>query len=83
MLTVYFVLNDNARLFTFIQFFIYFRILTTPNEKMWPGVSKLKNYKVSFPTWNKNILKKSIKKINNVGLDLLQVINYNIQYFRN
>jgi len=67
----------------FIKFLIYFRILTTPNEKTWPGVSELKDYKPSFPTWSENILKKSVKNINSMGLDVLQVINYNIQLFRN
>ncbi|KAF0749561.1 cyclin-dependent kinase 1-like [Aphis craccivora] len=54
------------------QLFHIFRILTTPNENTWPGVSELKDYKPSFPTWSENILKKSVKNINNMGLDLLQ-----------
>ncbi|XP_022181712.1 cyclin-dependent kinase 1-like isoform X2 [Myzus persicae] len=54
------------------QLFHIFRILTTPNEKTWPGVSELKDYKPSFPTWNENILQKSVKNLNNVGLSLLQ-----------
>lgn len=49
--------------------------MTTPNDTTWPGVSELKDYKPSFPTWSENILKKSVKNINSVGLDLLQVIN--------
>jgi hypothetical protein len=55
--------------------------LTTPNEKTWPGVSEFKDYQPLFPKWNENILKKSVKNINNEGLDLLQVINY-IKVFR-
>jgi len=47
--------------------------LTTPNENTWPGVSELKDYKPSFPTWIENILEKSVKNINKVGLNLLQV----------
>jgi len=61
-------------IFIKISTFIYFRILTTPNEKTWPGVTNLKDYKPTFPKWDENILKKSVKNINNDGLNLLQVI---------
>ncbi|XP_060835122.1 cyclin-dependent kinase 1-A-like [Rhopalosiphum padi] len=54
------------------QLFHIFRILTTPNEKTWPGVSEFKDYQPLFPKWSENILKKSVKNINNEGLDLLQ-----------
>ncbi|XP_027849024.2 cyclin-dependent kinase 1-A-like isoform X2 [Aphis gossypii] len=54
------------------QIFHIFRILTTPNEKTWPGVSKFKDYQPLFPKWNENILMKSVKNINKIGLDLLR-----------
>lgn len=54
-----------------------FRILTTPNEETWTGVTKLKDYKPTFPKWSDNVLKKSVKNLNTPGMDLLQVIIVN------
>jgi cyclin-dependent kinase len=34
------------------QLFRVFRILGTPNEEMWPGVSQLPDYKETFPHWS-------------------------------
>jgi len=47
-----------------------------PNENTWPGVSELKACRPSIPTGIENILEKSIKNINNMGLNLLQVHCY-------
>ncbi|KAH3765340.1 cell division control protein 2 [Pelomyxa schiedti] len=33
------------------QLFQIFRLLGTPNERVWPGVSHLPDFKVSFPVW--------------------------------
>lgn len=57
-----------------ISILIDFRIMTTPNEETWPGVTDLKDYKPTFPKWSENILKSSVKNINSDGLSLLQVI---------
>jgi len=54
------------------QLFKIFRILSTPNEETWPGVSELPDYKQSFPMWRGNNLKDSVKILDAVGLDLLQ-----------
>ncbi|XP_025417018.1 cyclin-dependent kinase 1 [Sipha flava] len=54
------------------QLFHIFRILTTPNEDTWPGVSELKDYKPTFPKWSESILKDSIKNLNSDGIDLIQ-----------
>lgn len=49
------------------------RVLKTPNEELWPGVSELPDYKPSFPQWNQNILAKHVPTLNAKGLDLMQV----------
>ncbi|XP_023160305.2 cyclin-dependent kinase 1-like [Drosophila hydei] len=36
------------------QLFRIFRMLGTPNEDSWPGVSALPDYKSSFPNWTNN-----------------------------
>ena len=58
------------------QLYRIFRILGTPNESNWPGVTKLKDYRTTFPNWNENHLEKVVNT-NNVldafGLDLLNV----------
>jgi len=33
------------------QLYRIFRILGTPNEKIWPGVTSFKDYKMTFPNW--------------------------------
>lgn len=54
------------------QLFRMFRILRTPTDDIWPGVTSLPDYKPTFPCWNTNNLKNSVKNIDAAGLDLLQ-----------
>lgn len=54
------------------QLFRIFRILGTPTEKNWPGVSQLQDYKTDFPRWNGEGLKKAVPQMDEVGLDLLE-----------
>uniref|UniRef100_A0A1B6EGF7 Protein kinase domain-containing protein n=1 Tax=Clastoptera arizonana TaxID=38151 RepID=A0A1B6EGF7_9HEMI len=54
------------------QLFRIFRILTTPTEDNWPGVTQLPDYKATFPNWTTNNLASSTKNIDDKGLDLLQ-----------
>jgi cyclin-dependent kinase 1 len=49
-----------------------FRILRTPTEDIWPGVTSLPDYKPTFPCWTQNNLEKSAKHLDAVGMDLLQ-----------
>lgn len=53
------------------QLFQIFRILGTPNEKNWPGVSELSDYKTTFPNWSKAKLSNSAPQLNEDGIDLL------------
>uniref|UniRef100_A0A336MMZ1 CSON002338 protein n=1 Tax=Culicoides sonorensis TaxID=179676 RepID=A0A336MMZ1_CULSO len=54
------------------QLFRMFRILRTPTEEIWPGVTSLQDYKPTFPCWTTNQLANSVKNLNEDGLDLLQ-----------
>lgn len=56
------------------QLFRIFRTLTTPTEETWPGVSSLPDYKPTFPNWKTNQLPQSVKQLDNIGLDLLQMM---------
>jgi hypothetical protein len=42
------------------QLYRIFKILGTPTEALWPGVSKLKNFKHSFPMWTENNIEKEV-----------------------
>lgn len=60
------------------QLYRIFRILGTPNETNWPGVTKLKDYRTTFPNWNENHIEKVVNSNNALdafGLDLLNVLD--------
>ncbi|CAL0328711.1 unnamed protein product [Lupinus luteus] len=53
-----------------------FRLLGTPNETMWPGVSKLMNWH-EYPQWNPKSLSTAVPGLDELGLDLLaQMLKY-------
>jgi len=54
------------------QLYRIFRVLKTPTEEMWPGVSKLPDYKPTFPSWNNYHLQNQVKQLDSIGFDLLQ-----------
>ena len=47
------------------------QVLGTPNESVWPGVSKLKDWH-EFPQWKPQNLKSFFPTLDESGLDLLQ-----------
>jgi serine/threonine protein kinase len=56
------------------QLFLIFRQLGTPNEQTWPGVSKLPDFKSSFPKWSQKALSEIPRltpALDANGLDLL------------
>jgi hypothetical protein len=53
--------------------FNFSRALGTPNEKTWPGVSQLPDYKTTFPQWSGVDLGTLVPNLDRDGLDLLQV----------
>jgi cyclin-dependent kinase len=54
------------------QIFKIFRILGTPSEETWPGVSQLPDYKSTFPQWSRQDLLRQLPMLDDAGLDLLQ-----------
>ncbi|KAJ3041534.1 Cyclin-dependent kinase catalytic subunit, partial [Rhizophlyctis rosea] len=53
------------------EIFRIFRILGTPSEDDWPGISGLPDWKSNFPTWHRQDLTKLIPNLNADGIDLL------------
>ena len=49
------------------------RVLGTPNEDVWPGVSALPDYKPTFPQWSPQSLAQYIPNLDAAGVDLLYV----------
>jgi len=62
------------------ELFKIFRTLGTPNEELWPGVSKLPDYKPTFPNWPVAGMDKTItlwgstSVVDPRGLDLLSAM---------
>lgn len=61
------------------EIFKIFRILGTPDEQEWPGVTSLPDFKASFPKWKRNpeadvISADGVKVIGDDGLDLLDAL---------
>lgn len=52
---------------------LFSRVLKTPTEEIWPGVSQLPDYKTTFPNWTQYNLMTHVKNIEEDGLDLLKV----------
>lgn len=56
------------------QLFRIFRVLRTPSEELWPGVTQLPDFKATFPNWTTLNLKTSMKKMEPAGLELLEMM---------
>lgn len=48
-----------------------FRLMGTPNEQIWPGVSRLPDYHAVFPLWKPQPLSSAVPTLERDGLDLL------------
>jgi len=48
-----------------------FKILGTPTEHSWPGVSQLPDYRVDVPIYAKISMEKLQPKLDSLGIDLL------------
>jgi len=60
------------------ELFRIFRYLGTPNEKVWPGVSSLPDYKLTFPQWKPMPMKKFARISDPEGENLLEsMLQYN------
>ncbi|THU71738.1 hypothetical protein C4D60_Mb04t04650 [Musa balbisiana] len=56
------------------QLFKIFRVLGTPNEETWPGVTSLPDFKSSFPRWPSKDLASIVPNLEPAGVDLLLVV---------
>ena len=58
------------------QLYRVFRTMGTPSERVWPGVTRLKKYKPTFPNWPPNPL--TVPGLDADGLDLIKsMLRYN------
>lgn len=53
------------------EIFKIFRVLGTPTEDEWPGVTSLPDFKSSFPKWQRNYSQPLVAGLDEEGLDLL------------
>ncbi|XP_057416977.1 cell division control protein 2 homolog [Lotus japonicus] len=53
------------------ELFKIFRIMGTPNEDTWPGVTSLPDFKSAFPKWPSKDLATVVPNLDSAGLDLL------------
>lgn len=54
-----------------------FRVLGTPSDDTWPGVSSLRDFNVSFPNWPRLNLANFAPGLDDAGLDILdQCLKY-------
>lgn len=49
-----------------------YRLLGTPTEAEWPGVSSLPDYKPTFPRWSRKDIGEAVPQLDPCGLDLLR-----------
>ncbi|KAF8233770.1 CMGC/CDK/CDC2 protein kinase [Tricholoma matsutake] len=54
------------------QIFKIFRILGTPNEDVWPGVSGLPDYKPAFPQWSHQDITRIVPTLDEQAIDMLK-----------
>jgi cyclin-dependent kinase len=55
------------------EIFRIFRILGTPNETHWPGVTSLPDYKMTFPQWRRVRIADVVPKLDPDGQEILKV----------
>ncbi|CAF0883775.1 unnamed protein product [Didymodactylos carnosus] len=53
------------------QLLCIFRILGTPDENIWPGITALPHYKLEFPQWNETSLKNYTPSMNDDAIDIM------------
>ncbi|KAK2437476.1 cell division control protein C [Trifolium repens] len=56
------------------ELFKIFRIMGTPNEDTWPGVTSLPDFKSAFPKWPSQDLATLVPNLEPAGLDILSVL---------
>ncbi|ORY00175.1 kinase-like domain-containing protein [Clohesyomyces aquaticus] len=56
------------------EIFKIFRILGTPTEQDWPGVTSFPDFKPSFPKWQRTDVATVVTTLDDLGLDLLDAL---------
>jgi len=56
------------------EIFKIFRVLGTPTEADWPGVTSFPDFKASFPKWQRDYSKDLCKDLDAHGLELLEML---------
>ena len=54
------------------QLYKIFKLLGTPNDAVWPGVTRLPEFRPFFPQWHPTPLANHIPRLDPIGLDLLE-----------
>lgn len=55
-----------------LMFYNHVRLLGTPNEEQWPGVTSLRDWHV-YPRWEAQNLARAVPSLGSAGVDLLSV----------
>lgn len=50
------------------------RVLGTPTEQDWPGVTSFPDFKPSFPKWNRTDVANTVTSLDDFGLDILDAL---------
>ena len=50
------------------------RLLGTPDDHQWPGVTSFPDFKASFPKWSRDLSKALVGGLDDNGLDLLDAM---------
>jgi cyclin-dependent kinase len=50
------------------------RILGTPDENTWPGVTSLPDFKTSFPKWRREAVAKHVPTLEPAGIELIEAM---------
>lgn len=58
---------------TFTDYYVHYRLLGTPDEDTWPGVTSFPDFKPSFPQWAKVDTNRMVPGLETAGYDLLEV----------
>ncbi|KAK5098543.1 Cyclin-dependent kinase catalytic subunit [Exophiala xenobiotica] len=59
------------------EIFKIFKLLGTPDENTWPGVTSFPDFKATFPKWRRETTSKVAPTLDDAGLDLLdQLLEY-------
>ncbi|KIV90037.1 Cyclin-dependent kinase 1 [Exophiala mesophila] len=56
------------------EIFKIFKLLGTPDENTWPGVTSFPDFKTSFPKWRREPTSKIVPNLEQAGLDLLDAM---------